>query len=222
MISVIPDFPKLFYGYHPSLKFLIAYLIQIIVLFLPMWVFVIRKYKTNLADFGFKKIALKKMLFIALGSYVFYLILATLITTILFSNNLDIPGYHSQASYIELFGSDRLGITVAILVIVILAPIIEEFFFRGFVYRILTKIWPVWLGSLMTAIMFAAVHFQLESFFPILLLGLFLNFTYQKSGSLWTSITFHSLNNAIALAIDIYIYFHPELLKSLELVAGFH
>ncbi|MBU0981232.1 CPBP family intramembrane metalloprotease [Patescibacteria group bacterium] len=218
--QAIPGATDLVNSLHPAVSFIFTYLIQFVVLFFPLWIFVIEKYSANLSDFGLVKVSWKKVILTIILSYISYLLIAYLITFFFFSQNVDLPGYQQQDSYIPLFGTDTLGFTVAVLVIVFIAPIIEEFFFRGFVYRVFTKTWPIWFGSIMTAILFSLIHFQFDSFLPILLLGIFLNYTYQRTGSIWTSIGFHALNNAIAFGLDVYIYFHPELLKDLELITG--
>lgn len=201
---------------HPTVSFLLTYLIQFVILFFPLWIFVIDKYSASFKDFGFEKIKIGKLLKNVLGFYVLYFVIAAVLAMLFDSTGLQIPGYEAQESYIPLFGDDALGFTSAFVLIVIVAPFLEEFFFRGFVYKVLTKTWSVPVGSLITAGLFALIHFQIQSFFPILILGLFLNIIYQRTNSLWAAIAFHALNNALAFGFDVYLHLHPELLEQMQ------
>lgn len=207
--------PTLIESLHPSVSFTLNYFLQIVILFLPLYLLVIRKYKANLADFGFKKVKLSKLFSTVFLSYVFYIIVSIIISNYLFQNNLEIPGYEPQESHIPLFGEDLIGLLIAPFFIIIIAPFLEEIFFRGFIYRTLTKIWPIWLSSIIGAALFALFHFEFQSIIPLFFLGLILNYNYQRTNSLWTSVAFHALNNAIAFAFEVYIYYNPEALNSL-------
>jgi membrane protease YdiL (CAAX protease family) len=78
---------------------------------------------------------------------------------------------------------------------VLIAPVAEEMMFRGILYPSIkqggfprTALW-------VTSLLFAAMHFNTLSFVPLTLFSLVLIFLYEKTGSLWASITAHSLFN---------------------------
>jgi membrane protease YdiL (CAAX protease family) len=50
-----------------------------------------------------------------------------------------------------------------------------------------------------SALFFTALHFTLDQFIPIFILGLFLAWLYEKTGSLYPGICLHIANNALAL-----------------------
>lgn len=211
----VPQTVQLMDGFHPSVSFLLQYLIQFTVLFFPLWLFVVDKYSVSLADFGFQKVKPWVLIKTVAGAYGFYLLISFLIASILYYTGLSLPGYEEQESYLPLFGTDVVGLSFAFLVVAVLAPLLEELYFRGFIYRTFKKTWPVWLASVLTASLFALIHFQLQTFIPLFFLGLILNYTYQKTNSVWTAVAFHSLNNTIAFGFDVYLYFHPEVLEQL-------
>lgn len=215
----VPHVGERLEGFHPSVRFFIQYLIQFVILFFPLWLFVVDKYATTLNDFGFVKIRVWPLVKTVLQCYLIYLFLSFLIGLFLYYTGIHVPGYEQQESYLPLFGYDPLGLAVAFLTVSFLAPFIEELFFRGFVYRIFTKTWSPALGSVLTALLFSLIHFQLQTFIPLFMLGLLLNYAYQKTGSVWTSMAFHSFNNSIAFAIDVYLYYHPEILKGLDVLS---
>lgn len=219
LLSFAPGAGDFLDAIHPTLSFILQYLLQLVILFFPLWVFVINKYDLSWKDFGLRKVSILKLIGLVLASYIGYFIISTFLVTLFEFNNIQVPGYEAQESYIPFFGTDTLGMTAAFIFIVFIAPFLEEFFFRGFVYRVFTKTWPIWLGSIVTAALFALIHFQFQSAIPLFILGLILNYNYQKTGSIWTSIAFHSFNNFIAFSLEIYLYLHPEIFQEMQELA---
>lgn len=93
------------------------------------------------------------------------------------------------------------------LLVMALGPaIFEETFFRGGMQRILHGMTGrTWSPVIITALVFSAVHFSYFGFIPRVALGIVLGLLYQYSGSLWTSIAAHFLNNAVVVTM-IFIY----------------
>ena len=77
----------------------------------------------------------------------------------------------------------------------VLGPIIEELFFRGFMYNAFKKRIGVFAAMLITAAMFAALHAHAVGFLPIMILGMLLAYLYEKTGTLVSSITVHAIHN---------------------------
>lgn len=219
--SAIPGAAELLESMHPSVSFLIHYGVQFVILGFPLWFFVVRKYDATLLDFGFQRIPFRRLLWTVLFAYALYFFFSGLIAWALYATELTVPGYEAQDSYLPLFGTDFFGLSMAFLFIVIIAPFIEEFFFRGFIYRVFTKTWPVWLGSVFTAALFALIHFQFHSFIPLFILGLVLNISYQRTQSLWTPIAFHMMNNLVAFGVEIYLLYSPSAWEQLETIRVF-
>jgi len=221
LFSFFPGATEFMGGMHPSLSFLFTYLIQFAILFFPLWFFVIDRYDSKLKDFGFKKVKPLSFLGNVILVYGAYLLFALAFGVLVYVLGLELPGYGQQESYVPFFGDDALGLAVGVLFVVFVAPFIEELYFRGFIYRTFTKTWPVYLGSVATAIVFAFVHLQLEAFIPLFIVGLFLNWAYERTKSVWVAVGFHMLNNAVAFSMDVYLYHHPELLESIDTFTAF-
>ncbi len=81
------------------------------------------------------------------------------------------------------------------------APVIEEIFFRGYVFRAYLARKGTWQAFLFSAGLFAAVHGDLPAFLPIFAMGLLLSLFYYRTGSLVPSIVAHALNNAVAFTM---------------------
>jgi len=80
---------------------------------------------------------------------------------------------------------------------VIVAPICEEFVFRGYLYGVLKRFSCTFFATFISALFFAVVHGNLWSLFPLFIVGLFLVIVYEISGSLWAPILTHMLFNGI-------------------------
>lgn len=82
----------------------------------------------------------------------------------------------------------------------IVAPICEECFFRGYVFTALRGRYGRLAAYPASALLFAAIHFNLPALLPILVMALGLAFLYDRSGSVVPGIVAHGFNNSIALA----------------------
>lgn len=86
---------------------------------------------------------------------------------------------------------------------VLLTPIAEEVFFRGFLFQWMATHRPVWLAILASSIMFGVSHIVPPQVIFASILSVFLIFLYLLSGSIWPSIVCHCANNAIALSLNL-------------------
>lgn len=86
----------------------------------------------------------------------------------------------------------------AVFVSVAVCPaIFEELAFRGIILKKLEAVMPPVQALLVTALLFATVHYNLLSFVIFLVpLALAAGWTVQKSGSLWPAMLIHFLHNA--------------------------
>lgn len=75
-------------------------------------------------------------------------------------------------------------------------PIIEELFFRGFIYGALKKYTGVFWAMAATGAGFAALHAHPVGFLPIMIIGMLLAYLYEKTGTLVASVTAHMIHNA--------------------------
>ncbi len=81
--------------------------------------------------------------------------------------------------------------------VAILGPIMEEIFFRGFLYTALKRHTDVTGAIFISALLFSFLHLHLVGFLPIVILGVFLAYLYEKTGSLVPCITVHIVHNLI-------------------------
>ena len=85
-------------------------------------------------------------------------------------------------------------------VLAVCAPVWEELMFRGFLLPSLFGRLPKWGAVLATALVFSMVHFTVEGFLPLLLLGVVFGAAYVHTRNLWPPILLHAAWNVILLA----------------------
>ena len=102
----------------------------------------------------------------------------------------------------RLVDASWLGLFLA----VVIAPVTEEVLFRGLILRGLLGRWKPWAAVLISALLFAIMHFNPAQAPVALVLGLVLGWLYVRTRSLGLCMIGHALNNASA-----YLPFDPPL-----------
>jgi len=85
------------------------------------------------------------------------------------------------------------------LVGVVFAPIVEEIFFRGFLFQGFRQRYGWVPAILISSAIFAAAHLDPIAFIPTFVLGSVLAYVYHRSNSVWPGIILHFLVNAFGL-----------------------
>lgn len=93
------------------------------------------------------------------------------------------------------------GLLFNLLVIALIPAIGEELTFRGVLQQSLTKRCNAHVAVWLSAFVFSFIHFQFYGFLPRMFLGLLLGYLFYYSGSLWTSILMHFINNGTAVVV---------------------
>jgi CAAX protease family protein len=174
------------------------------------------------ADFGYRRIALS----VGVGAFLLAGLGYFVVTAI-------------YQSIVKLHGTDKLptdlGISTstaalvgAALFVCVIAPICEEFFFRGFIFGALRR-WHIkihghnigtWVAAIETGILFGIAHTgsaASEYLIPLGFLGFVLCIVRWKTRSLYPCMALHSVNNSIALG---YNELHWNGGEIIGLVAG--
>src|SRR5579884_2655226 len=173
-------------------------------------------------DFGFRRPALKNaILGFILAGVGYYVVTAI------------------YASVVKLHGSDKLpselgvskstaALVAATVFVCVIAPMAEEFFFRGFIFGALRR-WRVvvagrnigtWLAAIVTGILFGLAHTGSASsqyLVPLGFLGFVLCLLRWRTGSLYPCMALHSFNNSLALGVN---QLHWNAAEILALVLG--
>ena len=103
---------------------------------------------------------------------------------------------------------DTIGGLLGNLLVIALIPAIgEELTFRGVLQQALTRgCKNAHLAIFLSAFIFSFIHFQFYGFLPRMFIGLILGYMFYYSGSLWTSILMHFINNGTAVVVAYLDY----------------
>jgi membrane protease YdiL (CAAX protease family) len=77
----------------------------------------------------------------------------------------------------------------------LVAPITEELIFRGGLFRYARTRTPRWIALLVPAVLFAALHQNLASFAPLMVLGIVFSLAYERTDDIVVPIIAHGLFN---------------------------
>ena len=133
-------------------------------------------------------------------SFLYWLLIGIILGLILgiIKIALNIP---DQQSFLVRFVSNIPNsaiLVVIILYVSILGPIIEEIFFRGFLYNSMKTHFPVWMAMIFQAAFFSMVHDpnDLMHMFYTFLMGVALALAYESRGTLLSPIFIHIIANS--------------------------
>lgn len=134
----------------------------------------------------------------ALAAYSFMYFLMTLLTFIP-------PLFDFVMPYlIDISFTEELPIIYIFIVAVILAPIVEEIVFRGYLMNKWIDKYGVKKGIIFSSLIFMIIHFQ-SLFIPQLIVGLLCGLLYVKFNNLLYPILFHALYNFMVLLPSLFI-----------------
>lgn len=169
--------------------------------------FTIRKYDLPVSALGLKRPergGFWSTLGMAIG-----LVMAGLAVNFVYFQALGAVGIEPDTDIEEVFQSPGPFITIAVLSL-LFAPIMEEIFFRGFVFGGLRARWGLAWAMLASGLLFGVAHIGNPAGVylipPITFIGALFAFGYAYSGSLLTSFLAHLLFNAFALGAGIAEY----------------
>lgn len=117
-------------------------------------------------------------------------------------------------SYIDASSGIDSGTFFGVIAVVFVAPIVEEFIFRGLVMNRLSRVMPGWLAVVLSAATFGACHGHPVWFAYAFVLGAVFGFVDLRAGSIWPSILGHVAFNAIGQIFT----FIPETEEGTEVV----
>jgi membrane protease YdiL (CAAX protease family) len=104
----------------------------------------------------------------------------------------------------QILSLDQVTFACLFTTTAILAPLLEETVFRGFLLPSLAKYMPTPLAVVLSSIAFGLVHFSPRDTPQLTALGLLLGFSYVRSGNLLTPMIIHGTWNGTVLTI-LYI-----------------
>jgi membrane protease YdiL (CAAX protease family) len=98
-----------------------------------------------------------------------------------------------------------LGLTLAVVVVGLLAPVAEELFFRGYMLTRLREAWTPGPAILMTSIAFGIIHGEWVHGLLAAVIGVYLGLVTERAGSVAPAMICHAVNNTASVLLSAWI-----------------
>jgi hypothetical protein len=173
-------------------------------------------------DFGFRRVSPRAAIVAVLVAATAYYLL-----TAVYANLVHLHGSDKLPSELGA-GKSTVALAAAGVFVCVIAPVAEEFFFRGFLFGALRR-WRVtvagrdigtWLAAVITGILFGLAHTGSASsryLVPLGFLGFVLCLVRWRTRSLYPCIALHCTNNSLALGVN---QLHWNAIEILALIVG--
>lgn len=104
----------------------------------------------------------------------------------------------------------------SVLFMAFLPALAEELFFRGFLMNVCNGIFKnMHVAIIVTSLLFSVIHLQVLKFIPMFFLALTFGYAVYWTGSIWTSIVAHFINNLLAV-IQLYFITDGDYTKAVN------
>ncbi len=161
------------------------------------WSYTVRKHGCRWSALGFRRLALKEArwalpagLFASLTVAVVY---AVIVSALGYQDRLKAPTFFENPTAAEKAAFAGLAI--------VLAPLVEETFFRGFVLRGLMRRMGFLAAAALASALFAVAHVDPVSYLPVFCIGMVLAWVATETGSLASSMLVHAAYNGVVVGL---------------------
>ncbi len=147
------------------------------------------------------------IIFISISFFAFANIASNIVINIFASGGIEVTG----GTMPETTGF--FGFIVTFIGAAVVAPLTEEFAMRGVVLGALRK-YGDGFAILVSALLFGLMHGNFMQIPFAFIVGLALGFAVIKTGSVWTGVIIHFINNALAVILDTLSRGLPDTAKA--------
>lgn len=110
----------------------------------------------------------------------------------------------TEGNPLPVDSNDNIALIVVLgIAVVAIAPLSEELFFRGLIFRGLRGYWRLLPALAVSGLLFGAFHGNVSVLVPFAFIGALFAWGYERSGSLWIPILAHALVNGLSFALSV-------------------
>lgn len=178
-------------------SYLLVGLVQAIAGLGGLYYFVRVKYGLGLQALGLKASNLDRALTRGIGAGLILFVLVIIVGGIL---QLFLPAPRPQP-FAELIINARQSqdLVIPLFIGVVLAPVTEELYFRGFLFPAFKERYGTFTGLTGSSLLFGLMHLDLLRFLPLMVGGMGLAYLYNRTGNLLVAITAHATWNGVMI-----------------------
>jgi membrane protease YdiL (CAAX protease family) len=187
--------------------FLVAALATEIPMVLFVYVRLVRTRAVTWEELGLRPVRPGYVLSMGLGAGLVGLIAIDIVGTLLSQVGLR-PNQLEQFAFV--LNEGPVAFVLLLLSAGVIAPMVEELFFRGFLFGLYRRRQPLWVAYLVSSLVFTLLHLEPQRMnaaqmaglsVGIFLLAMLLAWVYQRTGSLYPGMLAHAVNNATGLIL---------------------
>jgi membrane protease YdiL (CAAX protease family) len=159
------------------------------------------KHRRGLArrDLGLRAVPAARSIGLVVLAFIVYIVITALWVAAVRPTN-------AANSLADVRHQSTINVVLAVFALAVSAPVVEEIFFRGLLYRSLRNRLPVWLAALVAGVMFGFVHitsYPLDTLPVKAAFGVIACLLYERTGSLLPGIALHSFVDASAIDVSL-------------------
>lgn len=128
------------------------------------------------------------------------LTLMALLLNSLLLEKLGIKSYPGPAVELLFILDNKLSLAILTIQIILIGPLAEELFFRGFIYRLVREKYSFLVSAALSSLFFSAIHNTLAHILPIFIISLGLCYVYEKTKKILPCIILHALHNLVSFS----------------------
>ncbi len=187
--------------------FVIAALSTDIPMLLIVYVRLIMPGALTWRDLGLRPLPLDYVLRTGLAAGLIGLVVIDLVGSLLSQIGLR-PNQLEQFQFVLTEGP--LAFSLLLIAAAVVAPFVEELFFRGFLFGVYRRRQPLWVAYLVSSVLFTILHLEPNRMnvtqmaglsVGIFMLAVLLAWVYQHTDSLYPGMLAHAVNNATGLIL---------------------
>lgn len=107
------------------------------------------------------------------------------------------------AQYARNLPSTPGQLALAIVAVVVAAPLAEELVFRGLFHRVFSRTWGPWPAIAVSSLVFGVAHGQAWYLLGLIGIGVLLAFLWEATGSLTACCLAHAVHNGVSLGLMV-------------------
>jgi len=128
-------------------------------------------------------------------------VISTLIGGLLHLTGMEVK----EQAWIQALMADRSALLAVMPWLVLVGPVSEEAFFRGYVFRRLWSSAGPYAAYAVSALLFAVIHWHPVGLPVYAVIGLIFCWVYRRTGSLWAPVVGHVVYNGIVVSTPLLL-----------------
>lgn len=186
---------------NSSLVFVTSVSVYLIMLLLMIIIdlFIVRKQRFNLRYLKLDRLPNFGDVLKGLAGWGIYFLIAQIVVVVLTASNL--IDVNEKQEILFSTNSYGLGLFLAFVTIVILAPLVEEILYRGILFGNLSKKINPFLAAIIASLIFGVFHGQLNVGIDTFFMSMVSCYLIWKTDSIWPGVFLHISKNLIAFVL---------------------